>query len=76
MWGGWRRDGPTLARWGLAAVLLCPFDRRAHDGWACGPSRCATVPKSCFVLKPMNRMLEACSEYALDPHDEPAEPAG
>jgi hypothetical protein len=37
MWRGWRRDGPTLAGWVLAAVVFGLVDWRAHDGWALHP---------------------------------------
>jgi hypothetical protein len=37
MWRGRRRDGPTLAGWGLAAVVFGLVDWRAHDWWALHP---------------------------------------
>jgi hypothetical protein len=30
MWRGWRRGGPTLAGWGLAAVVLDLVDWHTH----------------------------------------------
>jgi hypothetical protein len=50
MWRGWRHDGPTLAGWGLAAVVFSLVDWRAHDGWALHPVTQAAAIKPHWMI--------------------------